>query len=79
MLKMLIFFRPVYNPNEIDRDDSYEAPPEPITAESEFFSEVDSPTPHPKLPYIVYSNEENPWSVMDTKHLYKRSGTVSNL
>ena len=69
-------FRPVYNPNDdsVERHDA----PEPITAGAGFYQDLDTPTPAPEIPYIVYSNEENPWTVINnglqTNHLYKRTG-----
>ena len=71
-------FRPVYNPTEEVEDTNA---PEPITAQPDMFSgEVVDVTSGPasNIPYIVYSNEQNPWTVLengvDTNHLYKRMG-----
>jgi len=74
--------RPVYNPTD-EREDTNA--PEPITAQPDMFSgevmDVTSSRPSSNIPYIVYSNEQNPWSVMedgeDTDHLYKRLGQSS--
>ena len=70
--------RPVYTPTE-EREDT--SAPEPITAQPDMFSgEVVDVTSGPasNIPYIVYSNEQNPWTVLengvDTNHLYKRMG-----
>ena len=72
---MMNCFRPVYRPARRN-DDS--APPEPITAGAGFYQDLETPTPAPDIPYIVYSNEENPWTVIEngyeTDHLYKRTG-----
>ena len=75
----LSLFRPVYNPID-EREDTNAL--EPITAQPDMFSgevmDVTSSGPSSNIPYIVYSNEQNPWSVMedgeDTDHLYKRMG-----
>ena len=44
--------------------------------------DVTSSGPSSNIPYIVYSNEQNPWSVMedgeDTDHLYKRMGQFTH-
>ena len=82
----LDFVRPVYQPSpdsseaqeRKDKLFGLDVAQEPITAGNGFYKDLNSPTPNPEIPYIVYSNEENPWTVMDegfeTNHLYKRSG-----
>ena len=75
-----IFTRPVYEPQSEETQDemnSLEAAPQPITVD---MIEPQPSLPTPDLPYIVYSDETNPWDVVqgevNTNTLYKRSGEV---
>ena len=56
---------------------SLETAPQPITVD---MIEPRPSPPTPDLPYIVYSDETNPWDVVqgevNTNTLYKRSGEV---
>ena len=75
-----LFTRPVYEPQSEESQDemnSLEAAPQPITVD---MIEPQPSVPTPDLPYIVYSDETNPWDVVqgevNTNTLYKRSGEV---
>ena len=75
-----LFTRPVYEPQSEESQEkmnSLETAPQPITVD---MIEPQPSVPTPDLPYIVYSDETNPWDAVqgevNTNSLYKRSGEV---
>ena len=79
----MIIARPVYEPQseesqeEMNSLESSQTAPQPITVD---MIEPQPSVPTPDLPYIVYSDETNPWDVVqgevNTNTLYKRSGDI---
>ena len=73
--------RPVYRPQDGSQEeeeeemDSLDTVPEPITVDM-----VQAVPGAQDVPYIVYSDETNPWDVVQgevsSNNLYKRSGPV---
>ena len=79
----MIFTRPVYEPQseeeeeEVNSLETSQTAPQPITVD---MIEPQPSVPTPDVPYIVYSDETNPWDVVqgevNTNTLYKRSGDI---
>ena len=75
-----LIIRPVYEPQSDESQEkmsSLETAPQPITVD---MIEPRPSAPSPDVPYVVYSDETNPWDVvqgeLSTNSLYKRAGEV---
>ena len=78
----MIITRPVYEPQseeeeEVSSLETSQTAPQPITVD---MIEPQPSVPTPDVPYIVYSDETNPWDVVqgevNTNTLYRRSGDI---